>query len=121
MVALAKVTLEFKLTCQQSNCLVLMDSVNIGLNSGTDVEQQNLSKFTNIKGVLKSAAATAISGVAITSDNHHIAIGKYGGPDAITEILIIKLQGLPRSVANFFEVKRTSEQIIEKLLRQLDV
>ena len=40
--------------------------------------------------------------------------------DVIIESLYVKLQGLPRSVNKFTEIRKTSEQI-EKILRQLEV
>ena len=93
----------------------------------TAVDQRNLSKiskFTYFKGVLKGAAATAISGIVITSDNYDLAVAllkeRFERPDAIIESLYVKLQSLPRSVNKFVEVKKTFEQV-KKLLRQLDV
>jgi len=93
----------------------------------TAVDQQNLSKvskFTYLKGILKGAAATAISGIAITPDNYDLAVTilkeRFGRTDVIIESLYVKLQGLPRCVNKFIEVKKTFEQI-DKLLRQLDV
>ena len=65
----------------------------------TDVDQQNLykiSKFTYLKGILKGAAATAISGIAITSDNYDLAVTllkeRFGRPDAV------KLPSLPTNL-----------------------
>ena len=43
----------------------------------TSVDQQHLSKvskFTYLKGVLRGAAAVAISGIAITNDNYDLAV-----------------------------------------------
>ena len=43
----------------------------------TSVDQQNLSKvskFTYLKGVLRGAAAAAISGIAIINDNYDLAV-----------------------------------------------
>ena len=43
----------------------------------TSVDQQNLpkvSKFTYLKGVLRGAAAAAISGIAITNENYDLAV-----------------------------------------------
>ena len=93
----------------------------------TSVDQQNLSKvskFTLLKGVLRGAAAAAVSGIAITNDNYDLAVillkERFGRVDVIIESLYIKLQGLPRSVNKFTEIHKTQEQI-ENILRQLEL
>ena len=79
-----------------------------------------MSKFTYVKGVLKGAAAAAISGIAITNDNYDLAVTmlkeRFGRLDVIIESLYIKLQGLPKSVNKFTEIRKTSEQL-EKTIR----
>ena len=62
----------------------------------TAVDQQNLSKiskFTYLEGVLKGAAATAISGIAITSDNYDLVVSllkeRFTRYDAIIESLYV--------------------------------
>ena len=73
----------------------------------TSLDQQNLSKvskFTHLKGVLRGAAAAAISGIAITNDNYDLAVillkERFGRVNVIIESLYIKLQCLPGRLIN---------------------
>jgi len=83
-----------------------------------------VSKFIYLKGVLRGAAAAAISGIAITNDNYDLAVTmlkeRFGRPDVTIESLYIKLQSLPKSVNKFTEIRKTCEQL-ENILRQLEV
>jgi len=74
-------------------------------------------------GVLRGAAAAAISGIAITNDNYDLAVTilkeRFGRPDVIIESLYIKLQSLPRSINKLTEIHKASEYL-EEILRQLE-
>jgi len=98
----------------------------IGPNFGiSSVDKQNIakvSKFSYLKGALRGAAFTAISGIALTNENYDVAITllkeKFGRPDSIIEMLYAKLQHLLTSILRFTDIKRMYENI-ERILQQL--
>ena len=79
-----------------------------------------VSKFSFLKGALRGAAVTAISGIALTNGNYDVAVTllkqKFGRPDSIIEMLYSKLQHLSTASQRF---NRTYENI-ERVLRQLE-
>ena len=83
----------------------------------------NITKFSYLKGSLRSSAATAICGISVTNSNYPIAIHilqeKFGKREAIVEALYSQLQHLPISMNRFSEIKNTYE-VIERILRQLE-
>ena len=88
----------------------------------SSVHEQNLpkvSKFSYLKGVLKGSAATAISGISVTTENYDLAITllkeKFGKKEAIIESLYAKLQNLPKANNKFSEIKYNHE-VTEKIL-----
>ena len=88
----------------------------------SSVDKQNIakvSKFGYLKGALRGAAFTAISGIALTNDNYDVAVTllkqKFGRPDCIIEMLYAKLQHLSTSSTRFNDIKRTHENI-ERIL-----
>ena len=65
----------------------------------TAVHEQDISKFSYLKGSLRNAATTAIYGISVTNDNYPVAINilhdKYGKKENIIEALYSRLQHLP--------------------------
>ena len=92
----------------------------------SSVDEQNIamvSKFSYLKGALRGAAFTAISGIVLTNDNYNVAVTllkqKLGRPDSIIEMLYVKLQHLSTSSLRYNNIKRTHENI-ERILQQLE-
>ena len=88
----------------------------------SSVDKENIakvSKFSYLKGALRGAAFTAISGIALTNDNYDVAATllkqKFGRPDSIIEMIYAKLQHLSMSSPRFNDIKRTHENI-ERIL-----
>ena len=83
----------------------------------------NVSKFSYLKGALRSSASMAIAGISVTNENYNVAIKllkeKFGNKESIIEALYAKLQHLPTSSNRFSDIKHTYE-VIERLLRQLE-
>ena len=86
-------------------------------------EVPKVTKFSYLKGSLRGAAATAIGGISITSDNYDTTIqllkDKFGRKEAIVETLYSRLQHLPMAMNRTGDIKITYENI-EKILRQLE-
>ena len=75
----------------------------------------NVTKFSYLKGSLRSSAATAICEISVTNDNYPVAIHilqeKFGKKEAIIEALYSQLQHLPTCMNQFNEIKTTYEAI----------
>ena len=87
------------------------------------IHQQSLSnviKFSYLKSSLRDAAASAVSGISVTDGNYSIAIAllkeKFDRKEAIVEALYSQLLILPN---RFSDIKSTYD-VIEKILRQLE-
>ena len=89
-------------------------------------DQQTLpavSKFSNLKSLIKGSALSAIAGISLTSENYSSVIKllqeKFGRKEAIVESLYSKLQNLQRTGNTFADIRWVSETI-EKILRQFE-
>ena len=76
-------------------------------------------KFGYLKGALRGAAFTAISGIVFSAVAVILLKQKFGRPDSIIEMLYSKLQHLSTASQRFNDIKRTYENI-ERILRQLE-
>ena len=88
----------------------------------SSMDKQNIAKvlkFGYLKGALRGAAFTAISGIVFSAVAVILLKQKFGRPDSIIEMLYSKLQHLSTASQRFNDIKRTYENI-ERVFRQLE-
>ena len=82
-----------------------------------------MSKFSYLKVAPCGSASVAISGIAVTDDNHDVAVKllkeKFGSKESIVETLYAKLQRLAMYSGKFSDIKYTYNNV-ERLLRRLE-
>ena len=105
------------------NILCWQEFWDVFNSSVHEQEVPNVTKFSYLKGSLRSAAVAVIGGISITNDSYDIVIEllkeKFEKRKVIIDALYSQLQHLPMATNQISDVKSTFENT-EKILRQLE-